>query len=122
MFFIRNEVNLNDEYGPNATNPVEEARERLMDLEKNIERRYLKAPLGITPHVKLQTITTKINNSKNYDDDQDVEENMEEEEPPEETNDNDKPAHIPRGLMMWREGIQNAKTAAQLGTVFLKFM
>jgi hypothetical protein len=42
-----------------AANPVEEAKERLLDLEANIERRYLKAPLGVS-NVSLQTITSSI--------------------------------------------------------------
>ena len=53
-------VDLKDEYGRNATNPVEEARERLKDLELNIERRYLKAPLGTNAHINLNTITARI--------------------------------------------------------------
>ena len=56
-------VNVNDEYGKNATNPVEEARERLIDLELNIERRYLKAPLGSNANINLQTITARITNT-----------------------------------------------------------
>ena len=55
-----NSVDLKDEYGPEATNPVEEARERLIDLELNIERRYLKAPLGSNANINLQTITARI--------------------------------------------------------------
>ena len=48
-------------YGKDATDPVEEARERLLDLEANIERRYLKAPLGTSnADVSLQTITSSI--------------------------------------------------------------
>ena len=53
-------VDLKDEYGRDATNPVEEARERLIDLELNIERRYLKAPLGSNAHINLNTITARI--------------------------------------------------------------
>ena len=53
-------VDLKDEYGRNATNPVEEARARLKDLELNIERRYLKAPLGTNAHINLNTITARI--------------------------------------------------------------
>jgi hypothetical protein len=55
------EVDLKDEYGPEATNPVEEARERLLDLEQNIERRYLKAPLGFSnTEISLHTISSRI--------------------------------------------------------------
>ena len=49
------------QYGKQATDPVEEARERLLDLEAAIERRYLKAPLGTSnADVSLQTITSSI--------------------------------------------------------------
>ena len=48
-------------FGKDATNPVEEARERLLSLEAAIERRYLKAPLGFSnADVSLQTITSSI--------------------------------------------------------------
>ena len=41
------------------TDPVAEARERILDLEFNIERRYLKAPLGVSNNeVSLKTITS----------------------------------------------------------------
>jgi len=44
---------------PPATNPIEEARQRLLELEMAIERRYLKAPLGKSnAEVNLQTITS----------------------------------------------------------------
>ena len=47
------------------TDPVAEARERILDLEFNIERRYLKAPLGVSnTEVSLKTITSSaLNNS-----------------------------------------------------------
>ncbi len=39
--------------------PISEAKERLLDLEANIERRYLKAPLGHSnAEISLQTITS----------------------------------------------------------------
>ena len=48
-------------FGKDATDPVEEARERLLNLEEAIERRYLKAPLGTSSaEVSLQTITSSI--------------------------------------------------------------
>ena len=48
------------------TDPVAEARERILDLEFNIERRYLKAPLGVSnTEVSLKTITSSaLSNSK----------------------------------------------------------
>ena len=50
-----------DEFGTDAVNAVEEAKERLLDLEANIERRYLKAPLGVSnSDISLQTITSSV--------------------------------------------------------------
>lgn len=50
-----------DEFGKDATNAVQEAKDRLLDLEANIERRYLKAPLGVSnSDISLQTITSSI--------------------------------------------------------------
>jgi hypothetical protein len=46
--------------------PVAEARERLLDLEANIERRYLKAPLGVSnAEVSLKTITSSTVSASN---------------------------------------------------------
>eukprot|EP00091_Calanus_sinicus_P024486 TRINITY_DN8800_c0_g1_i1.p1 TRINITY_DN8800_c0_g1~~TRINITY_DN8800_c0_g1_i1.p1 ORF type:complete len:147 (-),score=23.73 TRINITY_DN8800_c0_g1_i1:31-471(-) len=45
--------------------PVEVARQRLLELELAIERRYLKAPLGQSNHdVTLQTITDSKRKTK----------------------------------------------------------
>ena len=120
------EVDLNDEYGPEATNPVEEARERLQDLELNIERRYLKAPLGSANKVNLQTIENSMTKKKDSMDttnpdeslEENPEENNEEEEGDEEESPNTPQKNIPRGLQFWREGVKNAKTAAQLAMAF----
>ncbi len=50
-----------DEFGKDATNPVQEAKDRLLELEANIERRYLKAPLGVSnADISLQTITSNV--------------------------------------------------------------
>ena len=50
-----------DDFDDDVANPVEEAKERLLDLEANIERRYLKAPLGVSnADISLQTITSSI--------------------------------------------------------------
>lgn len=116
-------IDRNDEFGPEATNPVEEARERLMDLELNIERRYLKAPLGFSNTVSLQTITAKINNSIGDADmedsrgaDEEMEQDGDESTTPDESMDKEKA--LPKGLVTWREGVKNAKTAAQLAMAF----
>ncbi len=45
--------------GDDRPDPISEARERLLDLEAAIERRYLKAPLGHSnAEINLQTITS----------------------------------------------------------------
>ena len=121
--YIRDQVNLNDEFGPEATNPVEEARERLLDLEQNIERRYLNAPLGFSVHANQQKISTRIVNDL---DESREDANEEEEETPQADNDpndstNDKPektTSLPKGLIIWREGVRSATTAAQLAMAF----
>ena len=113
-------VDLNDEFGPEAVNAVEEARDRLIDLELNIERRYLKAPLGTTAHVNMQTIATKITSKNDLDQSNDQfgkDEDMEEEEPEDQESSPEK-THMPRGLILWREGVKNAQTAAQLAMAF----
>ena len=113
------EVDLKDEYGPEATNPVEEARERLMDLELNIERRYLKAPLGSANKVNLQTIENSMTKKPDESlDETNENENQEEEDGEEEESPNTPQKSIPRGLQFWREGVKNAKTAAQLAMAF----
>jgi hypothetical protein len=132
--------------------PVAEARERLLELEGAIERRYLKAPLGHSnAEVSLQTITSSSvkssssssNNTptsrrttnislniskelKNSDDSQ--MENGEDDESPDTSRDDDEngdengdeqqKSNLPRGLLVWREGVKKAKTAAQLATAF----
>ncbi len=48
-----------------CADPIEEAKQRLLELEANIERRYLKAPLGHSnAEVSLQTITSSTTVSK----------------------------------------------------------
>ena len=64
-----------EEAGENDTrlDPVEVARQRLLELELAIERRYLKAPLGQSNHdVTLQTITDS--KEKQTDESMDTEE------------------------------------------------
>lgn len=152
--------------GPNdkRADPIEEARQRLLELEANIERRYLKAPLGVSnSEVSLETITssaskpppttttpsttasvsrrttnTSLNISKelsenkgsddkenehgNVDDNGDEGEDMgEEEEEDEEDSPQQSPTkkcNLPRGLVVWRKGVEVAKTAAQLAMGF----
>ncbi len=45
--------------GDDRPDPISEARERLLELEAAIERRYLKAPLGHSnAEISLHTITS----------------------------------------------------------------
>ena len=58
--------------------PVEVARQRLLELELAIERRYLKAPLGQSNHdVTLQTITDSKEKQNDADESMDTEESEE---------------------------------------------
>ncbi|XP_059099037.1 bromodomain adjacent to zinc finger domain protein 2B-like [Tigriopus californicus] len=151
--------------GPNdkRADPIEEARQRLLELEANIERRYLKAPLGVSnSEVSLETITssaskppptttapsatapvsrrttnTSLNISKelsenknsddkenehaNEDDNGDEGEEMGEDEEDEDDSPQQSPTkkcNLPRGLVVWRKGVEIAKTAAQLAMGF----
>ena len=58
--------------------PVEVARQRLLELELAIERRYLKAPLGQSNHdVTLQTITDSKEKQNDADESMDMDEGEE---------------------------------------------
>jgi len=115
--------------------PIALAKKRLLDLEANIERRYLKAPLGHSnAGVSLKTITEKQEKEEedveptNGDLDQpmDIDGESNQEEPTEnaeteasEVNpDKNLEKEIPRGLHNWREGVKQAKNAAQLAMGF----
>merc|ERR1712128_60934 len=61
--------------------PVEVARQRLLELELAIERRYLKAPLGQSNHdVTLQTITDSKEKQAEKDESMETDENEDETE------------------------------------------
>ena len=50
---------VDDNPNDDTPDPISEARERLLELEAAIERRYLKAPLGHSnAEVSLKTITS----------------------------------------------------------------
>jgi len=116
--------------------PIALAKKRLLDLEANIERRYLKAPLGHSnAGVSLKTITEKQEKeaeTTNGDHDQsmevDGESNQEDPTDPSEATENsegnpneeENPPNreIPRGLHNWREGVKKAHNAAQLAMGF----
>ena len=140
----------------NREDAVAEARQRLLELEVAIERRYLKAPLGHSnTEVSLQTITssstskspysgstsrrttnTSLNiskeisqqrqnesndeesNSEDENDDKDDDDLNESGESLDENDKNEKQKNLPRGLIVWREGVKKAKTAAQLAMAF----
>ncbi|KAK3859096.1 hypothetical protein Pcinc_023641 [Petrolisthes cinctipes] len=67
-------------------NPIHVGRDRLLALEEGIERRYLKPPLGVPPNPK--------NDNGGVPEPKDKE--------------------VPRGLLVWREAVSKAETAAQL--------
>ena len=65
--------------GDKRLNPVMVAKERLLELENAIERRYLKAPLGQTKDATLQHINEKVDKA-DKDESMDVDDEEEEEE------------------------------------------
>merc|ERR1712200_26268 len=65
--------------GDTRLNPVAVAKERLLELESAIERRYLKAPLGQTKDATLQHINEKVDKA-DKDESMDVDDEEEEEE------------------------------------------
>merc|ERR1711974_36673 len=65
--------------GDTRLNPVTVAKQRLLELENAIERRYLKAPLGQTKDATLQHITEKERQA-DKDESMDVDDEEEEEE------------------------------------------
>ena len=65
--------------GDKRLNPVTVAKQRLLELESAIERRYLKAPLGQTKDATLQHITEKERQA-DKDESMDVDDEEEEEE------------------------------------------
>merc|ERR1712173_294055 len=64
--------------GDTRLNPVKVAKERLLELENAIERRYLKAPLGQTKDATLQHINEKVDKA-DKDESMDVDDEEEEE-------------------------------------------
>ena len=48
-------------------NTVEVSKQRLLELEAAIERRYLKAPLGASKTASIQNITASTERNKNED-------------------------------------------------------
>ncbi|XP_015837092.1 bromodomain adjacent to zinc finger domain protein 2B isoform X4 [Tribolium castaneum] len=89
------------EIPPNEVVPL--VRERLSSLEVNIERRYLKPPLGVKPtciniaNVGEQTSTPGQESTSTATAQQAPD-----------------PNEIPKGLAVWREAVNRAQTSAQL--------
>merc|ERR1719188_42482 len=118
--------------------PVAEARERILDLEFNIERRYLKAPLGVSnTEVSLKTITSSaLNNStssasapsrRTTNTSLNISKEMQNSSQNGEESggggggdheNGKREEQLPRGLVTWRQGVRKAKTAAQLAMGF----
>ncbi|XP_051867496.1 bromodomain adjacent to zinc finger domain protein 2B isoform X4 [Pristis pectinata] len=80
-------------------NPLDIAVTRLADLEKNIERRYLKSPLSTTIQIKLDNVGTVTVPAP----------------APSNTGDGDgSDEDIAPGLKMWRKALSQAHNAAQV--------
>ena len=121
--------------GDERLDAVEVVRERLIELEAAIERRYLKAPLGFSQEVTLKKITEKKDDEEEDmevdEEESNVKENDEAGGEAELTSENhdesgeanegeEKPKTrgLPRGLVTWREAVKNASNAAQLAMAF----
>ena len=121
--------------GDERLDAVEVVRERLIELEAAIERRYLKAPLGFSQEVTLKKITEKKDdeeedmevdeeesNAKENDDTAGeaelTSENHDESGEANEGEEKPKTRGLPRGLVTWREAVKNASNAAQLAMAF----
>jgi len=121
--------------GEERLDAVEVVRERLIELEAAIERRYLKAPLGFSQEVTLKKITEKKDdeeedmevdeeesNAKENDDTAGeaelTSENHDESGEANEGEEKPKTRGLPRGLVTWREAVKNASNAAQLAMAF----
>ena len=113
---------------PNES-PLDIAKNRLLELEARIERRYLKYPFA--PRKKLTNI--KINNSNQPQEvelDNELDETKEEnvEELPtllslsaEPTQRKQKPIEVPIELERWRRLVKNCKTSSQLAILLNEF-
>ncbi|XP_053408583.1 bromodomain adjacent to zinc finger domain protein 2B-like isoform X2 [Mercenaria mercenaria] len=77
--------------------PVEAAKERLLQLESNVERRYLKPPLSKAHRISLNSMSTPSHTEATDDPDSEIDfENL------------------PVGLQMWRIAVATATSPAQL--------
>ncbi|XP_044265111.1 bromodomain adjacent to zinc finger domain protein 2B-like isoform X8 [Tribolium madens] len=89
------------EIPPNEVVPL--VRERLSSLEVNIERRYLKPPLGVKPTC-INIANVGEQNSTSGQESTSAVTNQQVSDPNE----------IPKGLAVWREAVNRAQTSAQL--------
>ncbi|XP_060551894.1 uncharacterized protein LOC132713351 isoform X3 [Ruditapes philippinarum] len=77
--------------------PVEAAKERLLQLESNVERRYLKPPLSKAHRISLNSMSSSSHTEATDDPDSEIDfENL------------------PVGLQMWRIAVATATSPAQL--------
>ncbi|XP_052093544.1 bromodomain adjacent to zinc finger domain protein 2B-like isoform X6 [Mytilus californianus] len=94
----------------NEKYPLDVAREKLINLEPNIERRYLKPPLCKNQQINLANISASSFNDghdSSHCDENGDEDNYHEEQP-------STPAPVPSGLLTWRNAVALSKSPAQL--------
>ncbi|XP_076455767.1 bromodomain adjacent to zinc finger domain protein 2B-like [Babylonia areolata] len=96
--------------------PMDVARQRLLLLESNVERRYLKPPLIRNVQLNLATLGTDRSYDSRHSEkssgdgkSQDDEDEAGSEAPSVENNED-----VPPGLMLWRRAVRTARTPAQL--------
>ncbi|GAB6019345.1 Bromodomain adjacent to zinc finger domain protein 2B [Chamberlinius hualienensis] len=87
--------------------PLSTARQRLLELEENIERRYIKPPLGYSNN-EVSIIHPKHNSSMNS-----AVESTEEIDIDDQSCINEI-REAPEGLLRWRAAVQNSRTSSQL--------
>ncbi|XP_064595320.1 bromodomain adjacent to zinc finger domain protein 2B-like isoform X3 [Liolophura sinensis] len=97
--------------------PLEVAKDKLLKLEKNIERRYLKPPFSKSVQIKLENITTKLaeaNSAERRRMEEDQKEDQEESEEEKEEQKDVSKEKLPAGLVSWRSAVSTATSPAQL--------
>ncbi|XP_076092081.1 bromodomain adjacent to zinc finger domain protein 2A-like isoform X8 [Mytilus galloprovincialis] len=92
----------------NEKYPLDVAREKLINLEPNIERRYLKPPLCKNQQINMANISASSFNDGHDSSHCDENGDEDEEEQP------STPAPVPSGLLTWRNAVALSKSPAQL--------
>ncbi|XP_060070967.1 bromodomain adjacent to zinc finger domain protein 2B-like [Ylistrum balloti] len=94
----------------NERYPLDAAREKLLSLEPNIERRYIKPPLTKAVTINLASLADHSRSERRNSHTQEEEEDNDsiDQDTPE------RPEDVPPGLAMWRSAVAKASSPAQL--------